>query len=229
MILRHHRDVETAAAVIDFDDALHVGLHRRLRQGAARLRLHFGFQLLVLGLLVALEGDPVDHRVLHHRDDQPAAGVADAHVGKQSGRVKRLEAFVDLGGTQLAAWAGLEIGADGGRLDPPVAFNDDGIDGLRNCDARRRNCHHPGNANTPPRTAKQKPAPVPTAHTVPCATRLFYLCGRPRCDPSGWLILSGFVQRFSGGANETPGRSFPFPSKSCTPATVTTWPGAGCH
>ena len=35
--LRIDRDVETAAAVIDLDNALHVGLDRRPRQGAARL------------------------------------------------------------------------------------------------------------------------------------------------------------------------------------------------
>ena len=80
--LRLDGHVEAAAAVIDFDDALHVGLHGRLRQRAARLRLHFGFELLVLGLLVAFEGDPVDHRVFDHRDHQPAAGTIDADVGK---------------------------------------------------------------------------------------------------------------------------------------------------
>ena len=85
------RDVETAAAMIDFDDALHVGLHRRPRQRAARLRLNFRRELVVLGLLVALEGDPVDDRVFDHRDDDPAAGVTDADVGKQAGGEERLE------------------------------------------------------------------------------------------------------------------------------------------
>ena len=42
-------------------------------------------ELLVLGLLVAFEGDPVDHRVLDHGDHQAAAGMADAHVGEQTG------------------------------------------------------------------------------------------------------------------------------------------------
>ena len=73
--LRIDRDVEAAAAAIDFDDALHVGLHRRPRQRAARLRLHFGLELLVLDLLVALEGDAVDDRVLDHGDDEAAAGT----------------------------------------------------------------------------------------------------------------------------------------------------------
>ena len=66
MIFGSTRHVETAAAVIDLDDALHVGLHGRPRQRPARLRLNFGLELFVLGLLVALEGDPIDHRVLDH-------------------------------------------------------------------------------------------------------------------------------------------------------------------
>jgi hypothetical protein len=46
--LRHDLDVEAAVALIDFDDALNVGLHRRARQRAALLRLDFLLELLVL-------------------------------------------------------------------------------------------------------------------------------------------------------------------------------------
>ena len=95
--LRLDADVEAAVAPVDLDDALHVGLHGRARQRAARLRLHFVGELVVLELLVAFERDPVDDRVFDHRDDQPAAGLADAHVLEQAGGVERLERLVDLG------------------------------------------------------------------------------------------------------------------------------------
>ena len=71
--LRLDADVEAAVAPIDFDDALHVGLHGRPRQRAAGLRLHFVGELVVLELAIALEGDPVDDRIFDHGDDQPAA------------------------------------------------------------------------------------------------------------------------------------------------------------
>ena len=66
-------DVEAAAAPIDLDEARDVRLHDRARKRAAFLRLDFGLELLVLDLLVALEGDAVDDRILDDRDDQPAA------------------------------------------------------------------------------------------------------------------------------------------------------------
>ncbi len=58
--LRHDRDVETPVALIDFDDALDVGLHHRLRQRAALLRLDFLAELLVLEPVIAFEGNAVD-------------------------------------------------------------------------------------------------------------------------------------------------------------------------
>ena len=50
-------DVEPAAAAIDLDQTRDIGLHHRARQRTALLRLDFSFELLVLDLLVALEGD----------------------------------------------------------------------------------------------------------------------------------------------------------------------------
>src|SRR6185312_3872915 len=129
--LRRDGDVEAAAAVIDFDDALDVGLHGRLRQRAARLRLHFGLELIVLGLLVALEGDLIDDRVFRHDDDDAAAGVVDVHVGKQAGGVEAFQALVDLGRAEPAARAGVEIRPDGAGLDAAVALDLDRVRGLR--------------------------------------------------------------------------------------------------
>ena len=48
--LRLDADVEAAVAPVDFDDALHVGLHGRTGQRAAGLRLHFVGELVVLEL-----------------------------------------------------------------------------------------------------------------------------------------------------------------------------------
>ena len=70
------------------------------------LGLHFGDELLVLDLLVALEGDPVDHRVFDHGDDQAAAGLVDAHVLEQAGGVERLEGLVDLVASRRSPGAG---------------------------------------------------------------------------------------------------------------------------
>ncbi len=130
MIFGSTRDVEAAVAPVNFDDALHVGLHRRPRQRAARLGLHFEQELLVLELLVALESDAVDDRVLDHSHDQPAAGRRDAHVLEQAGGVERLERLVDGRGVQAAAGAA-EIGADGFGFDAAVALDHDLLRALR--------------------------------------------------------------------------------------------------
>ena len=60
----------------------------------------------------------------------------DADVGKQAGRIERLQSLIEFGGAEPAARARLEIGADGRRLDAPAAFHDDRIGGLRNRNAR---------------------------------------------------------------------------------------------
>src|SRR5205814_8669789 len=96
-------DVIAAGAAVDFGDALGIRLHHRAREGAARLGLDFGRQLVVLDLLVALEGDAADHGVFHHGDDDPATRRADADVLEQAGFDQRLEAVVDLGLAEAAA------------------------------------------------------------------------------------------------------------------------------
>ena len=127
-------------------------------------------ELLVLGLLVALEGDPVDDRVLDHRDDDAAAGLVDPHVLEQAGGIERLEAGVDARGVETLAAAGAEIGADGLRLDPPVAFDDDLGCGLR----ARRLRHDDGGSQqredhpTEDQAGNAKPSNTPhaTSHAV---------------------------------------------------------------
>ena len=83
-------------------------------------------ELLVLDLVVALEGEPVDDRRFHDGDDEPAARLGDADVLEQAGRVKRLQA-------RNRSWrrrdvrrdASLEIRADGVGFDAAIALDDD--------------------------------------------------------------------------------------------------------
>src|SRR5262249_369999 len=96
-------DIESAAAPINLDETRHVGLHHRARERAALLRLNFRLELLVLDLLVALERDPIDHRVFGDDQDQPPALDARLNDLEQAGRIERLDAFVDLVGIEPAA------------------------------------------------------------------------------------------------------------------------------
>ena len=123
-------DIESAVPSINFDDALHVGLHSRSRERAARLGLDLERDLFILELLVALECDTVDDRVLDHRHNQPAAGRRDTHVLKQAGSVQRLQRLVGTGSVQPPARAGAEIGADGIGLNTAVALDHDGARAL---------------------------------------------------------------------------------------------------
>ena len=142
--LRIDRHVEAAAAVIDLNDPLHIGLHHRFRQGAARLRLNFGLKLFVLGFFVTLEGDAIDHRVFDHADYQAPVLVTEAHVLEQASGVERVDGVVDLRGANLAARASLEIGPNRFGFDAAVALHDDGTGGLRDRNACRRHDHSPG-------------------------------------------------------------------------------------
>src|SRR5215468_4725894 len=125
-----YADVEAAAAAIDLDDARGVGLHDGTRERTALLRLDFGLELIVLDLLVALEGNAVDDRVFDDRDGQPSALDRRSNILEQASGNKRLHAFVDLEGVKLATRSWPEVGADGVRLDPLVALNNDGADRL---------------------------------------------------------------------------------------------------
>ena len=77
MIFGIHRDVVAAAALIDLDDALDVGLHVRARQGAARLGLDLRAELLVLGLLLPSNATRSMTGVFDHRDDEATAGLGE--------------------------------------------------------------------------------------------------------------------------------------------------------
>ena len=124
--------------MIDFDDALGVGLHLGARQRVARLRLDFLLQLLVLHPVIAFEGKPVDHRRFHHGDDEVAARLADMDVLEQAGGVERFQAGIDLGGVEVLAGPDLEIGAHRVGFDAAVALDDDAVRGRAGLSRRRR-------------------------------------------------------------------------------------------
>ena len=115
---------------VDFGDALGVGLHHRARERAAWLGLDFRRELVVLDLLVALEGDAADHRVFDHGDNDLAARPADSDVLKQAGFDQRFQAVIDSPLVEDAVGSRLEIGADGLKLDAPVALDHDRLNGL---------------------------------------------------------------------------------------------------
>src|SRR5690606_4560404 len=104
--------VEVTLPPIDLDDALHVGLHHRTRQRAARPRLHLVREYVVIDLAIAFKGDAVDRGVLDHRHDDAPAALADAHVFIEAGGVKRLQRLVDPDRVDPLARTGGEIAAD---------------------------------------------------------------------------------------------------------------------
>ena len=93
--------------------------------------MDFLLELLVLDLVVALEGEAVDHRGFDHGHDQLAARLGDADVLEQAGGVERLQRGVDLGGIEALAGRHLEIGADGVGFDAAVALDHDRARGRR--------------------------------------------------------------------------------------------------
>ena len=179
---RRHADVVATRTAIDLGDALGVGLHHRTRKRTAGLRLHFGIELVVLDLLVALEGNATDHRVFDHADDQTATGLIDLHVLEKARLDQRLEAVIDGALVQTAARPRTEIGADGFDIDAAIAFNGNRSSSLRHRDRRKeRRSHRSGNRHgnhdrsskqTAPETPQSKnhaPSaliiPVPPART----------------------------------------------------------------
>ena len=94
------------------------------RQRAARLRLNFLLQLFVLDLVVALEGEPVDHRRFDDGHHQPAALLGDVNVLEQAGGVERLDARRrSWPASSCSPGADLEIGADRVGFDAAIALD----------------------------------------------------------------------------------------------------------
>ena len=68
---RHDADIVAPDMAVGFHDAADVGLHHGALQRAARLGFDDGLEFLVLYLLVAFEGDAIEHWRLGQMHDQP--------------------------------------------------------------------------------------------------------------------------------------------------------------
>lgn len=117
------RGREAGIAPVEVEDALDVALHLRSRVDDARPKLDFLLQGLVVELVVPLERDPVDDRVLDHADDECVALAPQRHIGEETGREEGLERAVDPLGVVGIAGLDREIRADGLRLDPLRALD----------------------------------------------------------------------------------------------------------
>ena len=111
-------------------DVLDVALQLGVGQDAARLGLQELEQDVVLDLLVAADDDRVDDRVLDDGHHKPAAADGDAHVGEETGAVKRLHRLVDFAAAERPTRLDQDVVADRRRVDARVAaYHDAGDDG----------------------------------------------------------------------------------------------------
>ncbi len=117
------RGVVAAAASIDRQDALDVGLHARAGEDLARLGLHLVAQLVVLDLAVTFEGDAIDDGVFHDLHDQGRALHLDRDVGEKAGAEQRLQRPVGSRMIVRLPFLELQVGADGLRLGTHIALN----------------------------------------------------------------------------------------------------------
>ena len=87
--------------------------------------------MLVGDLLVALEGDARNERVLADMHMQDAALARGRHVAELAAGVHGLHAGVDVGVGDMSARARLEVALDGVGADAMVAVNDKSVVRLR--------------------------------------------------------------------------------------------------
>src|SRR5690606_8190229 len=103
-------------------------LHLRACIDDARTKLHFLAQVVVLDLLVPLEGDAVDDRILDHADDKQIALPGDGDVGEKARAEQILERLVDARRIERVAFAHRHVGAHRRRFDTLAALNRDALD-----------------------------------------------------------------------------------------------------
>ncbi len=76
-------------------------------------------------MVVAFEGDPVDHRVFDHAHGQTVAFAADVHVGEQAGGEQSLQRFVDLAIVEGIPFGHRQVGFDRLGFDALITGNED--------------------------------------------------------------------------------------------------------
>ena len=132
---------EAATLGIGVQQLLPVGLGQRRGEHAARPLLQLRPQHIVGELVVALEGDAVDDRVLDHVHHQRVAVATQIDVREKPGRIQRLQAAIELVGIERVASLHQHVGEDRAFLDALIALDPDGRDrvlGLASARARSR-------------------------------------------------------------------------------------------
>ncbi len=147
MIFGHDADIVAPDMPVGFDDAADVGLHRGALQRAARLGFDHGRKVLVLDLLVAFEGDAVEHRRFGQMHDQPFAGAIDRNLVEQAGCDQRLQRRIARGVVKPPVGRGVKIRTHRLGIDAAIALDHDGSrdDGAVSAASRRRR-HQPEHA-----------------------------------------------------------------------------------
>ena len=121
--LRVHLNGKAARPAVDLQNALDVCLNTRAREQSAWLELDFICNSIIVDRPVALEHNPVDDRILTHKDNQRGAFDRHADIGKQVGGKQGLDRQVDQPRICNVTGADQHVGQDRVRLDALITFN----------------------------------------------------------------------------------------------------------
>ncbi len=112
---------EPPLAGIDAQQLRAVLLRHACGEHRARAQLQRLLEVVFLDVVIALEADLVDQRVLVHVDDQRIAVALQAHVAEQAGRIQRAQAAIHALAAERIARLHQHVGKDRAFLDPRVA------------------------------------------------------------------------------------------------------------
>ncbi len=120
---------KTALALVQLDNASHIGPHFRAREYLTRSQPDFRPDGIILDPFIAFQQNPVDHRVLDNINDDGAGIIADADILEQFGLEQVFERLVSRFLCISLANPQFHVGEDGAGLEP-----------LRAIDNNRPNC-----------------------------------------------------------------------------------------
>src|SRR6185437_7906696 len=137
---------EAAVAAVEVEDALDVALHLGARIDDTRLELHLGVERLIAELVVTLERDAVDDRILDHPHDECVTVAAQRDVREKPGGEQALQRAVDAVRVKRVARLDQHVGTYRLRLNALRALDanlGDGATGryLRECRTHRKRRH----------------------------------------------------------------------------------------
>ncbi len=127
--LRLHARIEPSTLDIEIENALPVSLRQRGSEYGAGTELQVGPQLLVRELVIPLESDPIDDRVLDHLHDERIALPGEAYILEKARRVEGFQAAIEAVRVERIAGPDQHVGADRAILDPLIAFDPDRLNG----------------------------------------------------------------------------------------------------